>query len=919
MRPIRSVSVLMPTWQGAEFLGRVLEALAHQDLALPWELRVIDSGSTDATLAILAEHAERFPVPLWVESIDQVEFDHGDTRNRLAADSAGDLLVFLTQDAIPERGDWLSQLAANFVDERVAAAYCRNVPRPDAQVLTRLFSAADPGYRARGELVRLPERGAELGPEERRLLYNFNDVASAIRREVWERHPFPRTSFGEDVLMARALLEAGWSIAYDASATVEHSHDYGPAETEARARIDGRFNAEWLGRTCVASAADVEELVRRSAPGDRAALAGLPGLSADRREALAARALELRRAAFRGLFEGGQTRRRRPRTRVLERTRLAVLFVVHGFPPETWAGTEVYTLNLARELARRGHRVSVLARSARGERDFELREDEFEGLRVLRLAHALRHASVRTTYEQPEVARVFREVLAAERPDVVHFQHLIHLSADLVHIAKDEFALPTVVHLHDYWALCARVQLIQPDGTRCAHNRGAGCHACVHERGLSQVARLERLGRERPELVAALAVGRHPRRASAGPRWDGLADLLARQAFVTGAYRAADLCISPSRFLRELFVETAGFDAHTTIYSDNGMRAVGAPLARRPDPEGRLRLGFVGTLVWYKGDRVLLEAMRELAGLPIVLHVFGDFRPAEVPEHAELARLAGPNVVFRGRFDNAELARVYAEIDVLVVPSVWYENSPVTIHEAHLLGTPVVASRLGGMAEYVRDGRDGLTFEAGDARDLARVLRRFVDEPDLCARLSHDWPAIKDIAADARHAEFRYRQLACIDRERKPRLLAELAGHAVRASGGPAERQGAELLLLRPGAWAEYALPALEPRELEGRAELACELELEVLALGGETGVPLGGALWLAGAPLGTIAARAAGAADETRRFRFAVALGAAARVLRIESRVGGRDVFLRIQRLWIRDVPRAAAATSTPAGSPHA
>src|SRR5258707_7266782 len=146
MRPIRTVSVLMPTWQGIEFLERALTALAAQRCDLAWDFLAIDSGSTDGTWELLGRMAAGFPVPLRRLRIDKLEFDHGDTRNELAARSSGDLLVYLTQDAIPTAPDWLAKLAANFQDERVAAAYCRNVPRPEAALLTRIFSNQDPGY-----------------------------------------------------------------------------------------------------------------------------------------------------------------------------------------------------------------------------------------------------------------------------------------------------------------------------------------------------------------------------------------------------------------------------------------------------------------------------------------------------------------------------------------------------------------------------------------------------------------------------------------------------------------------------------------------------------------------------------------------------------------------------------------------------
>jgi len=767
MRPIRSISVLMPTFEGRQFLDRALRALSRQEVPLPWDVHVVDSGSTDGTFELLLDWKARFPVPMAVERIHKVEFDHGDTRNRLAARSRGDLLAYLTQDAIPTSPRWLATLAGNFADERVGAASCRNVPRSDAEILTRIFSARDPGYSTARRETRLsdPEAYAVLSPDERRELYQFNDVASAVRRELWERHPFPRTSFGEDVLMARALLEAGYTVVYDAEATVEHSHDYGVEETYARGFVDGRFNAEWLGRTCVGSPYDVGLIAERELARDALALAEL-GLDPLHEAQLLERARELREAGLRGLHDGGRTARRRPTTRVLSGAPLHVLYVVHGFPPDTWAGTEVYTYNLVKEMTRRGHRCTILARVPADERelpDFSVEDAEFQGLRVLRLTHRLQHASLRESYHQPRVDAVFDEVLARERPDAVHFQHLIHLSAGLVEVARRR-GLPTVITCHDYWAICSRVQLIRPDGERCESNMGSGCYLCVRESKLRFVPRVHRMDTATGELARGFAREvRSSRLASSSLRLRAgqYDDMRSREEFVLDAYAAADLRISPSRFLREKLLATGRFDPHTFLFSDNGMRSDHVrALEKRRRTDGRVRFGFVGTLVWYKGGEVLVRAMNRLAGRAAELNVFGDFRPATDEHHAALERLAtAGNVHFRGRFDNARLSEVFAEIDVLVVPSLWFENSPIAIHEAFLTHTPVLASGIGGMAEYVRDGVDGLHFAVGDDADLAAKMSRFLDEPGLVDELSRDWMPIKTIEADAADTEFRYRAL----------------------------------------------------------------------------------------------------------------------------------------------------------------
>jgi glycosyltransferase involved in cell wall biosynthesis/GT2 family glycosyltransferase len=901
-RPLRSISVLMPTWQGAEFLERVLTSLARQRCALEWDFLAIDSGSTDGTLEILARHARTFPVPLRVESIDKVEFDHGDTRNLLASRSRGDLLVFLTQDAIPSDPDWLAQFAANFADVGVGAAYCRNIARPDARASTAILSAGDPGYATQRREVRLPppEEYARLSAHEKRILYNFNDVASAVRRELWELYPFPRTWFGEDVLLSRALLEAGWTVVYDAAATVEHSHDYDAQETRERAKIDGRFNAEWLDRVCIASASDARTLCARLAPQDAAAVARA-GHAGDAARALERELGALREAAFLGLHEGGQTALRRASSALLAKRELSILYVVHGFMPDTWAGTEVYTLELAKAMQARGHRVTVLARADApvaeadgGPREFSVSASEFQGLRVLRFVHRLAHRNLRESFAKSEPEQMLRGLLLRERPDVVHFQHLIHSSIGLVRVAK-ELGLPTVLHCHDYWALCARVQMIRPDGERCDDNMGAGCYLCVKEKWLEHVALARKLGALSGPLapLAAPFLGQ-----------EEYAHLTERHAAVPAAYLDADLLISPSRFLRKKLLDSPlfrGADPHRFLYSDNGLRTDHLrALSKSPDPEGRVRFGFIGTLAWYKGGRVLVDAMAKLKGERAVLRVWGSFDPARDPHHAELLQAvaaSGAAVEFRGRFDNARLSEVYAEIDALVVPSIWYENSPITIHEAWMARTPVLASKLGGMAEFVRDGVDGLLFEPGNADDLAAVMRRFSAEPELRARLARDFPRAKSIEDNAAELEFRYRGLVAARRRGANALLLDVAGVGAARRSEATAQQGADLLLLRPGGGAaEY--------EVEGGGASALAVELEVLALGAEPGVELGGRVLLDGVELGRVPLFRANGRDETRRFAFESREFRSARgVLRVECAIeaGGPEAHLRIARVRVR------------------
>jgi glycosyltransferase involved in cell wall biosynthesis len=170
--------------------------------------------------------------------------------------------------------------------------------------------------------------------------------------------------------------------------------------------------------------------------------------------------------------------------------------------------------------------------------------------------------------------------------------------------------------------------------------------------------------------------------------------------------------------------------------------------AERVPDDSLMRIGYIGQLAKHKGVDVLVEAFHHLRAREKApqLMLYGD--PDQFPRFVRrLREQAGKrqDIVFGGRFDHSQIRRIHAGMDVLVVPSVWYENSPNVILEAFATGTPVVVSRLGGMAEMVTDGVNGFQFEAGNARDLARVLQRFVDQPDLAATLGPSSPPVKTV------------------------------------------------------------------------------------------------------------------------------------------------------------------------------
>jgi rhamnosyltransferase len=210
----------------------VLDALFAQRAAFAFEVVLVDSGSRDATLEIARRHPAR------VHRIRPDEFDHGETRNLGVRLAKGDPVALLTQDATPATSDFLEQLVRPFEDPRVAGVYGRQLPRPGCDVVTRRQLEGWLTGRSEPALAALDADSLEQLPPFARLeLCTFDNVCSALRRTVWEKVPFPRASFGEDIAWGRAVITEGFALAYEPRAAVHHSHRRSVAYEWSRTRI----------------------------------------------------------------------------------------------------------------------------------------------------------------------------------------------------------------------------------------------------------------------------------------------------------------------------------------------------------------------------------------------------------------------------------------------------------------------------------------------------------------------------------------------------------------------------------------------------------------------------------------------------------------------------------------------------------
>ena len=170
-------------------------------------------------------------------------------------------------------------------------------------------------------------------------------------------------------------------------------------------------------------------------------------------------------------------------------------------------------------------------------------------------------------------------------------------------------------------------------------------------------------------------------------------------------------------------------------------------------------LRWICNWAWQKGVHVQVEAFNGLADGSAELWIYGD--PSVFPDYARRLRelAANPRIRFLGKVDDEDVGSALSELDALIVPSLWYENSPLVIQEAFAAKVPVIASDLGALAEKVRHGLDGLLFPPGDAASLRELLQRLIEEPAILKRLKANIRPVKSMAEHAKEIEALYERL----------------------------------------------------------------------------------------------------------------------------------------------------------------
>ena len=384
---------------------------------------------------------------------------------------------------------------------------------------------------------------------------------------------------------------------------------------------------------------------------------------------------------------------------------MRIVQVVNGLPPEYLGGTETYADSLAKELVRQGHAVSVFARRE-NQPEYQVETTTVENVEITRVNHT-ESRTFADSYRNERIAARFGEFLDRFRPDVVHFQHLVYLSTTCVQEAVRR-QIPVVMTLHDYWLICQRGRFLKPDLSVCPGQTDTGCAQCFShllDRKISTIHHWLK-----PVL------GQQSRLREQLRRWYGKhagswpVSLAARQqvhvrmAHIRALCEAVSLFLAPSRFLREQFV-AFGVPEEKILFHECGLQTEHIRPVEKSVGKAPLVFGYIGVVDPVKGVHLLVEAFQTLPHAQ--LHIYGgeaSYAPYPDEKHFRSQLANSSHIRCMGRYAQHELSRILAEVDVVIVPSIWYENAPLVIREAFLAQKPVITADFGGMREWVTDG-----------------------------------------------------------------------------------------------------------------------------------------------------------------------------------------------------------------------
>ncbi|MBI5820923.1 MAG: glycosyltransferase [Verrucomicrobia bacterium] len=674
-------SIIIPTLNNLALTKQCLQAIRETAAPCQYEIIVVDNGSTDGSAAFFAEGEKLGRLRVVTNKPGR---NYSASNNQGAALARGKYLVFLNNDTKPLTG-WLQALRETFEADPAVGVQGGKLLYPNGTIQHAgiVYGQIHPQVRQHYHIY-LCRKADDPCVNRAREFQMVTGAMLAMRRELFERvGGFDNAyEFGhEDLDLCLAARAAGSKVWFNPKSVAYHfesmtKKQVGLEKFELKHdqpdSMDYKNRQRFMQKWAHQLRCDADDYYQQD--GEQSPFAA-------RNAAVAQPA--------------GKKQH--------------VLFTMYGWADE--GGGTILPRQIAKALVQRGHRVSVICAAAQpkpGKPAYHVEESTDDGVKLYAIYNrpALFYDADHPEREMddPEMRRVFRRLVDKLKPDIAHYHSLLNFSLGMV----DELhraGVPAVYTSHNYWPICPRMYLFKERLELCPgpSEDGSRCAACVGQNGRAgDFARRLQRGRE----AFREQVGRH----------------------LAVSHRVRELFIRSGHAADRIQVLQQQPQTVEALWSEVGSKRKIIGQLDRP-----LRVGFIGSLYPQKGVHVLIQALQAFQPGEVEAHCFGN-----VPvEYGELLKKFDQKHLarFHGAYEPGQLPRLLADMDVMVVPSVWEDCAPLVVAEALAARCPAIGSRIGGIPDFIEDGVTGFLFRAGDPAELASVLRRFIADTALLGRL----------------------------------------------------------------------------------------------------------------------------------------------------------------------------------------
>jgi len=433
---------------------------------------------------------------------------------------------------------------------------------------------------------------------------------------------------------------------------------------------------------------------------------------------------------------------------------MKILIVVHTFLPKFLAGTEIYTYELTQALKKRNLEVRILYTNPLGQA-YSLKKLVFNKIVCYEVQKDIRKVyHFKESYQDERVENFFLDVLADYKPDLIHYQHLMFLSTNMVRIALKR-NICQVISVHDFWLQCLTHKRITTDNELCVNPTIKKCAKCQSHL-INRYLSLE--STSKPFLLTTIDKTKYKIKRSADyyfKRQELMKEITDRIDEFKDILRMVDAVTYPTKFLqKELFLWQ--LKGKRNIISTDGIQDEYFKNFKKIKSK-KIRFGFIGSIVPAKGLIILVQAWEKLNNKKAILKIYGNF--LDDPDYAKkITKIINQcnNIELMGTFDQDKIADAFKQLDVLIVPSTWYENAPLVIRDAFLAQIPVIGTDLGGISELIINNKNGLLFNNENVDDLYDKISYLIDHPKEITRMGKNCPKQKNMTENAEEMELLY-------------------------------------------------------------------------------------------------------------------------------------------------------------------